>query len=59
MQFPLNGLTPVLLVPGKQIKILPATGGAVEALKRPDEEELEDILIFDRSSRQKRSPWSL
>ena len=58
MQFPFNALTPVLLVPGKQIKSLPATGGAVEAVERPDKGELEDILIFDRSSRQKRSPWS-
>lgn len=45
MQSPFDVLTPALQVLGKQIKILPATGGAIEALERPDEEELEDMLL--------------
>ena len=45
MQPQFEALSPVLHVLSKQIKILPATGGAVEVLERPDEEELEDILI--------------
>jgi hypothetical protein len=50
MLSPLKALTPALEVLSKQIKILPATGGAVEDLQRPDEEELEDMLIH-RDSR--------
>jgi len=44
MQSPFNALTPALHVLSKQIKILPASGGAVEDLQHPDEEELEDAL---------------
>ncbi|MEW6717256.1 MAG: hypothetical protein AB1345_07125 [Chloroflexota bacterium] len=36
---------------GKQVDILPATGGAVEELQVPDQEELEDILI-NRENRE-------
>jgi hypothetical protein len=49
MLTPLTALTPALEVLSKQIKILPATGGAVEDLERPDEEELEDMLINKES----------
>src|SRR5947207_6729609 len=49
MLTPLTALTPALEVLSKQIKILPATGGAVEDLERPDEDELEDMLINKES----------
>jgi hypothetical protein len=49
MLIPLTALTPALEVLSKQIKILPATGGAVEDLERPDEEEMEDMLINKES----------
>jgi len=42
---PLNSVTPLLEVLGKEIKILPATGGAVEELQHPDQEEIEDTVI--------------
>jgi len=45
MPNPLNLITPLLEVLGKEIKILPATGGAVEELQHPDQEEIEDIMI--------------
>jgi hypothetical protein len=45
MQSPLTALTPALHVLSKQIKILPAAGGAVEELERPDADEMEDLLI--------------
>jgi len=45
MPNPLNSITPLLDILGKQIKILPATGGAVEELQHPDQEEIEDIVI--------------
>jgi hypothetical protein len=38
-------ITPALEVLSRQLDILPATGGAVEELQRPDEDELEDMLI--------------
>jgi hypothetical protein len=50
MQSPLNSLSPALAVLSKKIKILPAAGGAMEDLERPDEEEREDMLI-QRDSR--------
>lgn len=36
---------PLLDLLGKEVKILPATGGAVEDLQHPDQEEIEDIVI--------------
>lgn len=44
MQLPINRITPALKVLSEKIKILPASGGAVEDLQHPDEEELEDAL---------------
>src|SRR6266851_6193537 len=41
----LRSIAPALEVLSKQITILPASGGAVEDLERPDEEEIEDMLI--------------
>lgn len=45
MPNPLSSLTPLLNLLGKEVKILPATGGAVEELQHPDQEEIEDIVI--------------
>jgi len=45
MPNPLSSITPLLDILGKEIKILPATGGAIEELQHPDQEEIEDILI--------------
>lgn len=45
MQLPINRITPALKVLSEKIKVLPASGGAVEDLQYPDEEELEDALI--------------
>jgi len=45
MPNPLISITPLLNLIGKEIKILPATGGAVEDLQHPDQEEIEDIII--------------
>jgi len=45
MPNPLNYIIPILDLLGKGIKILPATGGAVEDLQHPDQEEIEDIII--------------
>lgn len=42
---PINIITPALKLLGDKIDILPASGGAVEDLQRPDEDELEDMLI--------------
>lgn len=44
MQLPINRITPALKVLSEKIKILPASGSAVEDLQHPDEEELEDAL---------------
>lgn len=44
-------IAPALELLGSQIEILPATGGAVEELQRPDEDELEDMLI-NRESKE-------
>ena len=46
MPNPLSSITPLLDLLGKEIKILPATGGAVEELQHPDQEEIEDIVII-------------
>lgn len=45
MPNPLASITPFLDLLGREIKILPATGGAVEDLQHPDQEEIEDIII--------------
>jgi hypothetical protein len=45
MPNPLSSITPILDLLGKELKILPATGGAVEDLQHPDQEEIEDIII--------------
>jgi hypothetical protein len=45
MPNPLSSIIPVLDLLGREVKILPATGGAVEYLQHPDQEEMEDILI--------------
>lgn len=44
MPNPLSSIIPLLEILGKEIKILPATGGAVEELQHPDQEEIEDIV---------------
>lgn len=45
MANPLNSITPILGLLGKELKILPATSDAVEDLQHPDQEEIEDVLI--------------
>ncbi len=45
MPNPLSPIIPVIDLLGKEVKILPATGGAVEYLQHPDQEEIEDALI--------------
>lgn len=45
MPNPLSSIIPILDVLGKELKILPATGGAVEDLQHPDQDEIEDALI--------------
>ncbi|MDI6788811.1 MAG: hypothetical protein QME51_10610, partial [Planctomycetota bacterium] len=38
-------ISPIIDLLGKEIRVLPATGGAVEDLQRPDADELDDALI--------------
>ncbi|HAV43499.1 TPA: hypothetical protein DCX15_05735 [bacterium] len=45
MPNPLSPITPFLELLGREIKILPPTGGAVEELQHPDQEEIEDTII--------------
>lgn len=45
MPNPLKPIIPLLELLGREEKILPATGGAVEDLQHPDQEEIEDIII--------------
>ncbi len=45
MPHPLSCLTPALNLLGANLKILPATGGAVEELQHPDADEIEDTLL--------------
>jgi len=45
MPNPLGSIIPILDLLGKELKILPATGGAVEDLQHPDQDEIEDALI--------------
>lgn len=45
MSLPINVISPALKLLNEKIDILPASGGAVEDLQRPDEDELEDMLI--------------
>jgi len=42
---PLSPIIPVLALLGRELKILPATGGAVEDLQHPDQEEIEDVIM--------------
>ncbi len=51
MPLPITVITPALKLLSDKIDILPASGGAVEDLQRPDEDELEDMLI-NRDSRE-------
>jgi len=41
----INSIKPLLEILGKEIKILPATGGAVEELQHPDQDETDDRII--------------
>ena len=45
MANPLISIIPILDLLGRQIKILPATGGAVEELQHPDQDEIEDVIL--------------
>jgi len=45
MTNPLKPIFPILDLLGREVKILPATGGAVEDLQYPDQEEIEDIYM--------------
>lgn len=45
MSNPIACLAPALDLLGNSLNILPATGGAVEDLQRPDIDEVEDALI--------------
>jgi len=45
MPNPLISIVPVLELLGENIKILPATGGAIEDLQHPDQEEIEDAIV--------------
>ena len=46
MPNPLGSIIPILDLLGKELKILPAIGGAVEDLQHPDQDEIEDALII-------------
>jgi len=45
MRNPLSILSPAIEAISSQIDILPATGGAVQELEMPDQDEIEDMLI--------------
>lgn len=45
MANPLSFLAPVIDLVGSNVRILPATGGAVEDLQYPDVDEIEDTLL--------------
>ena len=45
MPNPLGFLTPAIDLLGQNVHILPATGGAVMDLQRPDVDEIEDSLV--------------
>lgn len=51
MLLPINIITSVLELLSEKVDILPASGGAIEDLQHPDEDELEDMLI-NRDSRE-------
>jgi hypothetical protein len=42
---PLSPISPVLQLIGENVKVLPVTGGAVEDLQHPDQDEIEDLVI--------------
>jgi len=45
MANPLGSIIPILDLLGSELKILAATGGAVEELQHPDQEEIEDVVM--------------
>lgn len=45
MPNPLSPISPVLQLIGENVKVLPVTGGAVEDLQHPDQDEIEDLVI--------------
>lgn len=45
MPNPLSSIVPILDLLGKELRILPATGGAIEDLQHPDQEEIDDVLV--------------
>ncbi|MBI3328054.1 MAG: hypothetical protein HYZ81_15305 [Nitrospinae bacterium] len=47
----LNFLQPVLTLLASNLDVLPAVGGAVEDLLRPDVDEIEDMLVMRRAVR--------
>jgi len=49
---PLSIITPALVLLGKNINILPATGGAVEDLQHPDQDEIDDVLIHRKMDKE-------
>jgi hypothetical protein len=42
---PLSPIIPILDLLSKELKVLPATGGAIEDLQHPDQEEIEDVVM--------------
>lgn len=46
MPNPLGCIAPALNLLGQELKILPATGQAMEDLQRPDQEEIDDALLM-------------
>jgi adenosylmethionine-8-amino-7-oxononanoate aminotransferase len=55
MPNPLSSIIPILDLLGKELKILPATGGAVEDLQHPDQEEIEDAA-YDQMLKMQFTP---
>ena len=46
MAVPLGNIAPALKLLGEELKIIPATGQAIEDLQRPDQEEIDDTLLM-------------
>ena len=46
MPTPLNSISPALNLLGHELRIIPATGQAIEDLLRPDQEEIDDALLM-------------
>jgi hypothetical protein len=49
MPNPLGSIIPVLKLLGEKVKILTATGGAVEDMQPPDQEEIEDLVVASKT----------